>query len=93
MKLNSLLIFDSTALPELRLIKEVPVGRADCGRRPIAFITEGKGRGRIFVPNPSDGTLSILDSATDTLMETVKIGAANLTQVNFSFWKGLSYGA
>jgi YVTN family beta-propeller protein len=93
LKLNSLLVFDSSALPELRLIKEVPVGLADCGRRPIAFITQGKDEGRIFVPNPSDGTLSILDSATDSVTETVKIGAANLTEVNFSFWKGLSYGA
>jgi len=92
LKLNSLLVFDSSALPELRLIKEVQVGNADCGRRPIAFIVQEKATW-IFVPNPTDGTLSILDGATDTVLETVKIGGSHLTEVNFSFWKGLSYGA
>lgn len=93
LKMNSLLVFDSSALPELRLIKEVQVGVADCSRRPIAFITQGNSGGWTFVPNPSDGTLSILDSATDTVKETVKIGAPNLTEINFSFWRGLTYGA
>jgi len=92
LKLNSLLVFDSSALPELRLIKEVPVGVADCGRRPIAFITQGDGGGRAFVPNPTDGTLSILDTATDSVTETVNLGVADLKEVSFSFWKGLSYG-
>ena len=92
LKLESLLVFDSSSLPELRLIKEVKVGRADCGRRPIAFITS-QGGGWTFVPNPSDGTLSILDGASDHLVETVTLGPANLTEVNFSFWRGLSYGA
>jgi DNA-binding beta-propeller fold protein YncE len=92
LKLDTLLVFDSSALPELRLIKEVKVGRADCGRRPIAFITGDRG-GWTFVPNPSDGTLSILDGASDSVVETVTLGPANLTEINFSFWKGLSYGA
>ncbi len=92
LKMNTLLVFDSSALPELRLINEVQVGLADCSRRPIAFIAGG-GTGWTFVPNPTDGTLSILDGATDTVKETINLGAANLTEVNFSFWKGLSYGA
>lgn len=92
LKLNSLLVFDSSALPELRLVKEVKVGRADCGRRPIAFITGDDG-GWTFVPNPSDGTLSILDGASDSVVETVTLGPPNLTEINFSFWRGLSYGA
>jgi len=92
LKLKSLLVFDSSTLPELRLIKEVPVGIADCGRRPIAFISQGDGEGLIFVPNPTDGTLSILDTATDSVTETVSLGAANLKEVSFSFWRGLSYG-
>jgi hypothetical protein len=93
LKMNSLLVFDSSAMPELRLIKEVQVGVADCSRRPIAFITAGKQGGWTFVPNPTDGTLSILDGASDSVTETVNLGVANLMEVNFSFWKGLSYGA
>lgn len=91
LKLNSLLVFDSSALPDLRLVKEVKVGRADCSRRPIAFIT-GEAGGWTFVPNPSDGTLSILDGG-DNVLDTVTLGPANLTEINFSFWRGLSYGA
>ncbi len=92
LKLKSLLVFDSSALPELRLIKEVPVGLADCGRRPIAFIVQDQATW-MFVPNPTDGTMSILDGTTDTVQETVALGASNLSELNFSFWKGLSYGA
>jgi DNA-binding beta-propeller fold protein YncE len=93
LKLNSVLIFDTTALPEITLLKEVAIGRADCGRRPIAFIDQGGQGTWVFLPNPSDGTLSILDGAADTVKETVKIGRPNLTEINFSFWSGLSYGA
>lgn len=92
LKLNSLLVFDSAALPELKLIKEVPVGVADCGRRPIAFITRNNGSGWTFVPNPTDGTLSILDAATDDVTETLELGVAGLKEVSFNFWQGLSYG-
>lgn len=92
LKLDTLLVFDTSALPAIKLIKEVHVGRADCGRRPIAFIDRGKRGVWVFVPNASDGTLSILDGAADTVQETVKIGKPNLAEINFSFWAGLTYG-
>jgi YVTN family beta-propeller protein len=93
LKLDTLLVFDTSALPAIKLIKEVHVGRADCGRRPIAFIDQGEHGGvRVFVPNTSDGTLSILDGADDTVLETVKLGKTDLVEINFSFWTGLSYG-
>ena len=92
LKLDALLVFDTSALPAIKLIKEVRVGRADCGRRPIAFIDQGRDGIWVFIPNASDGTLSILDGATDTVLETVKIGKPNLAEINFSFWTGLSYG-
>ena len=40
LKKNVVQIFDSSALPELRLIKELTVGSADCSRRPIAFVEQ-----------------------------------------------------
>ncbi len=92
LKMDTLLVFDTSALPALKLIKEVQVGRADCGRRPIAFIDDEQ-RGRwVFVPNTSDGTLSILDGNDDSVMETVELGKPGLVEINFSFWTGLSYG-
>jgi hypothetical protein len=92
LKLDTLLVFDTSALPAIKLIKEVRVGRADCGRRPIAFIDQGRHGVRVFVPNSSDGTLSILDGADDSVLETVKLGKPDLAEINFSFWTGLSYG-
>jgi hypothetical protein len=92
LKLDSLLVFDTSALPAIKLIKEVRVGRADCGRRPIAFLDQGQHGVRVFVPNTSDGTLSILDGADDSVLETVKLGKTDLAEINFSFWTGLSYG-
>ena len=92
LKLDTLLVFDTSALPAIKLIKEVRVGRADCGRRPIAFIDQGGRDVRVFVPNTSDGTLSILDGASDTVLETVEIGRPDRVEINFSFWAGLTYG-
>ena len=92
LKLDTLLVFDTSALPAINLIKEVRVGRADCGRRPIAFIDQGRNGVRVFVPNSSDGTLSILDGADDSVLETVNLGKTDLAEINFSFWAGLSYG-
>lgn len=92
LKMKSLLVFDATALPELPLIKEVPIGLADCGRRPLAFLAQDDMHW-LFVPNPTDGTLTIIDAKTDTVLETVKIGDGNLSEVLFCFWQGLSYGA
>lgn len=91
LKLDTLLVFDSSALPAIRLIKELRVGRADCGRRPIAFIDQGDDVW-VLVPNTSDGTLSILDGTTNTVRETIKIGKPDLKEINFSFWAGLTYG-
>jgi len=92
LKLDTLLVFDTSALPAIKLIKEVRVGRADSGRRPIAFIDRGRNGVRVFVPNSSDGTLSILDGADDSVLETVTLGKTDLAEINFSFWAGLSYG-
>ena len=92
LKLDTLLVYDTSALPAIKLIKEVRVGRADCGRRPIAFIDQGEHGVWVFVPNTSDGTLSILDGAADRVLETVTLGKPDLVEINFSFWTGLSYG-
>jgi len=92
LKLDSLLVFDTSALPAIKLLKEVRVGRAACGRRPIAFIDGGGNDIRVFVPNTSDGTLSILDGTADRVLETVTLGKPDLMEINFSFWTGLSYG-
>jgi YVTN family beta-propeller protein len=90
LNIDSLLVYDASKLPELTLLREVKVGVADCGRRPIAFDAQGQ---FVFIPNPTDATVSILDSVTDTVIDTVSVGDGPATEVNFSFWRGDVYGA
>ncbi|MCC6302374.1 MAG: hypothetical protein IT489_06195 [Gammaproteobacteria bacterium] len=85
LKKSSVLVYDSSALPELRLTAELAVGLADCSRRPIAFLRRQQAIERIFVPNPTDGTLSVLDGA-GALMETVRISESPVAELNFSLF-------
>lgn len=83
LKKSVVLVYDSSALPELRLVQELAVGLADCSRRPIAFLRQGQAIERIFVPNPTDGTLSILDGGGASL-ETVRVSEQPVMELNFS---------
>jgi DNA-binding beta-propeller fold protein YncE len=83
LKKSVVLVYDCSELPELRLLQELAVGLGDCGRRPIAFLRQKQAIERIFVPNPTDGTLSILDGA-GALLETVRVSEQPITELNFS---------
>ena len=91
--LTSLLVYDAGALPELKLLKTVSLGKADCGRRPIAFYAPAGKPVYTFVPNPTDGTMSILNGDSDDVVDTVRISDGPIDEVNFSFWRGDIYGA
>lgn len=82
--MDRVLVYDATALPRLEPIDELAVGEADCSRRPIAFLTEGGATRLIFVPNPSAGSLTIVDGATHRVLETVKVSARPVDELNFS---------
>jgi len=86
--IDTVLVYDAQALPELKLINTLKVGAADCGRRPIAFSNE-----YVFIPNPSDGTMSVLDSTSDEVFTTVKIGKPECKEILFSFWQGSVSGS
>ncbi len=81
---SKLLIFDTSNLPEIKLIRQVVVGEADCSRRPIAFLNSDSHAKYVFIPNPTDATLTILDS-DDREVTTVGLGQSG-TEFNFSFW-------
>lgn len=88
LSIDTVSIYDTSALPAISLSKVVKVGVADCGRRPIAFYApEGKAR-YVFIPNPTDGTVTVLDGDSDEVLATVDTGTANAKDVNFSFWDG-----
>ncbi len=88
LKIDRLLVFDSSALPRLEPIAEVTIGRADCGRRPLGYLADENGAvERLFLPNPTDGTLSVLDGDFEVL-ETVELGEGGMREFLFSFWDG-----
>lgn len=78
-------VYDTSRLPEINLLETLEVGLADCGRRPIAFARRGESLSHVFIPNPSDGTLSIFDAGHKHLA-TLEISAPGSQEVLFSFW-------
>ena len=92
LKINTLHVYNASSLPELSLVKTVEIGSADCSRRPIAFPTD-KNLNLVFLPNPSDGSVTILNSTDDTIIETVKISDKGGKEFNFSFWNDDISGA
>ena len=78
-------IYDAARLPELVLLREVRLDAADCGRRPIAFLDHEEG-GLVFVPNPTQGTLAVLDGERDDVLATVTVGEGGIQEFSFSFW-------
>lgn len=85
-------IYDTSNLPALPLLKTLEVGKAECGRRPIAFAHNGNDITHTFIPNPTDGTMSIFD-ADDQHVDTVTIAEKNCNELLFSFWGDGIYGA
>ena len=92
LSINTLYVYDSSQLPALTLIKTVEVGIADCGRRPIAFPSDINSN-LVFIPNPTDGTLSIVDGESDNIIDTLTIANQGGNEFNFSFWQSSIYGA
>lgn len=83
LKVDKLLTFDAKTLEPL---KELQVGVADCGRRPIAFYPRPGGGSFVVVPNPTDGTVSIFNDIDDAHVATVSIGEGQCDEVLFSYW-------
>jgi len=80
-------VYDATRFPRLELIREIEIGVADCGRRPIGFLANATGAAqRVFVPNPSEGTLTILAGEDDSPQVTLKISDRPIKEFSFSIW-------
>lgn len=81
--IRSVRVFDATALPSLVELPAIPVGAADCGRRPLAFAGD-----TVFFPNPTDGNMTLVSATNGQVVETVQIGDTGSEEVQFSFWNG-----
>lgn len=73
-KNNLLLVFDTSALPALSGMKEIKVGVADGGHRALAIYEQDGAARAVFVPNPYDGTVSVVDIVEDVVVDTVTVG-------------------
>ncbi|MDH5257490.1 MAG: hypothetical protein OEX07_05765 [Gammaproteobacteria bacterium] len=93
LKYNIMQIWDTSKLPALTLSKELTIGEADCGRRPIAFPQVNGKTEAVLVPNPTEGSMSILDPETDEILKTVNLGVTAKKELNFEFWEKQMYGA
>jgi len=81
-------VYDARSFPKLELIREIEVGIADCGRRPIGFLVGATGEDqRVFVPNPTDGTLTMLAGEDDSPQVTLKISDEPIEEFSFSIWR------
>ncbi len=76
-------VYDVGAFPRLRLLREIEVGMADCGRRPIGFTADGS---HTLIPNPTDGSLSLLDGRDDALVACPQISDRPVAELTFSLW-------
>lgn len=72
LKQNVLLIYDSSALPTLTLLKEVTVGTANAGHRHFDAMTHGS-MTHLFIPS-GDGNLYTVDADSMSVTQTLKIG-------------------
>ncbi|HHJ80593.1 MAG TPA: hypothetical protein ENJ65_03055 [Candidatus Tenderia electrophaga] len=79
-------VYDSSKLPELKLIKEIKLEQCNSGRRPIAFLQQDGTTPLIFVPNPDQGSLAVIDGDSDEVIETISVGKGNMKEFSFSFW-------
>ena len=68
---DAVLIFDMTALPELKLVKELRLG-APSGT--LAFHQEGGRTTRVFASNADQGQLTVIDGQTDEVLEALDVG-------------------
>ncbi len=93
LKKDILLVFDASTLPALPLIKEIKVGVAECGRRPIGFVEQGGKFARIFISNPTDATVSVLDGENERVLETIKLTDKPVPALHFYTEEWRLFGA
>jgi DNA-binding beta-propeller fold protein YncE len=87
LKNDSLLVFDSSALPSLNLVKEIKVGEAHGGHRSLALQEHDGKAERLFVPGGcteemeqkgrckhEEGIVSVVDVHENRVEDTVVVG-------------------
>lgn len=71
---NLMYVYDSSNLPNLNLLNTIPVGKAATTYRTFALNSTGNSVQNIFVPNFSDGTISVIDGKSYTVTNSFTVG-------------------
>jgi DNA-binding beta-propeller fold protein YncE len=69
-KSDALLVIDLTALPKVRLIRELRLGTS-CGS--LAFSRPDGAGGLVFASNSEAGTVTVIDGLTDEILEHIPV--------------------
>lgn len=87
-------VYDSSKLPQLKLIEEIKLEPCAAGRRPIAFLQQQGGTPLVLIPNPTQGTLALIDGDSHEVIETITLCKRSIDEFSFAFWdKPEFYGA
>lgn len=84
------LVYDISALPALTQTKEITVGTTTAGRS-IGILEHDGAATRVFATNRADGTVSVIDAATDTVADTLQVGGTPTSLFVFPMEGGLSH--
>lgn len=87
---NVVLAYDISALPILPAPTEITVGSTTAGRS-IGILEEGGEATHLFATNRTDGTVSVIDTSTDTVVDTVQVDGTPTSLLVFSMEGDLSH--
>lgn len=89
-KSNLVVVFDVSALPALTKTKEITVGATAAGRTIGLHETNGKAE-HLFATNRADGTVSVIDAETESVVDTLQVGGTPTSLLVFSMEGDLSH--
>lgn len=87
---NVVLVYDVSALPTLPAPAEITVGSTTAGRS-IGILEVGGTATHVFATNRADGTVSVIDAATDTEIDKVQVGGTPTSLLVFPMEGDLSH--
>ena len=87
---NVVLVFDVSALPALPPPTEITVGATAAGRTIGLHEHDGKAE-HLFATNRLDGTVSVIDVETDSVVDTLQVGGTPTSLLVFAMEGDLSH--
>ncbi|WDT77812.1 MAG: hypothetical protein MPW16_20910 (plasmid) [Candidatus Manganitrophus sp.] len=87
---NVVLAYDLSGLPALPAPTEIPVGSTTAGRSIGILEQDGQVR-HVFATNRTEGTVSVIDTTTKAVVDTLQVGGTPTSLLVFSLEGDLSH--